>query len=275
MATQSRSTLKAYFNTGDRPTESQFADLIDSSLHLEEDRATQTEVQDGGNNTKFVTPAGAKAAVAQFAPVKTVNGKSPNASGNVALVLGDIPALQTALDAKQDKLVSGTTLKTLNGTTLLGAGDFTLTRSVKLAANFASSAIARSSATGMNFTVATGKKYTIQVFGEYQTALATTGASLGFILSSGAGTIKGTAEMQGPAGSEKKLINAISSSGTLAGSFITSTGVATAATSHYLAATLYFECTTAGTFQLQWGSEVASSAATLISGTAMVVTLLN
>ena len=40
MATQSRTTLKSYFNTGDRPTEGQFGDLIDSSIHLTEDRAT-------------------------------------------------------------------------------------------------------------------------------------------------------------------------------------------------------------------------------------------
>ncbi len=40
MATQNRATLKSYFNTGDKPTESQFADLIDSL-------ALATEVQAG------------------------------------------------------------------------------------------------------------------------------------------------------------------------------------------------------------------------------------
>mgnify|MGYP003125183981 CR=1 FL=1 len=34
MSVVSRSTLKGYFNTGDRPTESNFADLIDSTLNL-------------------------------------------------------------------------------------------------------------------------------------------------------------------------------------------------------------------------------------------------
>ena len=34
MASQTRSTLKGYFNTGDKPTETQFADLIDSGLNL-------------------------------------------------------------------------------------------------------------------------------------------------------------------------------------------------------------------------------------------------
>jgi len=34
MSTQSRTTLKTYFNTGDKPTEGQFEDLIDSGLNL-------------------------------------------------------------------------------------------------------------------------------------------------------------------------------------------------------------------------------------------------
>ena len=34
MATQTATTLKTYFNTGDQPTEAQFVDLIDSSLNL-------------------------------------------------------------------------------------------------------------------------------------------------------------------------------------------------------------------------------------------------
>ena len=34
MSVVSRSTLKGYFNTGDRPTENNFADLIDSSINL-------------------------------------------------------------------------------------------------------------------------------------------------------------------------------------------------------------------------------------------------
>lgn len=39
MAQEDRSTLKSYFNTGDIPTEAQFANLIDSFLNLAEDTA--------------------------------------------------------------------------------------------------------------------------------------------------------------------------------------------------------------------------------------------
>ena len=34
MSAQSRTTLKTYFNTGDKPTEDQFENLIDSGLNL-------------------------------------------------------------------------------------------------------------------------------------------------------------------------------------------------------------------------------------------------
>lgn len=44
MATQTGTTLKTYFNTGDKPTEAQFADLIDSNLNL----------TDGGTSTGTV-----------------------------------------------------------------------------------------------------------------------------------------------------------------------------------------------------------------------------
>lgn len=45
MSTQTGITLKTYFNTGDKPTEAQFADLIDSKLNL----------TDGGNVTGNIT----------------------------------------------------------------------------------------------------------------------------------------------------------------------------------------------------------------------------
>jgi len=41
MSTQNRATLKGYFNTGDTPSESQYADLIDSELNIV-DATTQT-----------------------------------------------------------------------------------------------------------------------------------------------------------------------------------------------------------------------------------------
>ncbi len=62
-----RTTLKTYFETGDKPTETQFADLIDSL------------------------------------------------------------SLTTETDAKQDTLISGTNIKTINSESLLGSGDISIT----------------------------------------------------------------------------------------------------------------------------------------------------
>ena len=42
---------------------------------------------------------------------------------NSAIVIDDVTNLQTSLDAKQATLVSGTNIKTVNGTSLLGSGD--------------------------------------------------------------------------------------------------------------------------------------------------------
>ena len=87
MAIQLRNILKSFFNTGDRPTENQFSDLVDSFVHQNENKASTAEIQTGTNNSKYVTPAGAKASVQTFTPIKTVNGINP-VSGNVTINTG-------------------------------------------------------------------------------------------------------------------------------------------------------------------------------------------
>ncbi len=94
MAEQNRQTLKSYFETGDKPTEDEFADLIDSFVNrLEDDyvdnlpnastsqrgivqQATSSEVTSATNNDKYVTPIGVKSSIENFAPIKSVNGKT-------------------------------------------------------------------------------------------------------------------------------------------------------------------------------------------------------
>lgn len=94
MAEKTRTELKEYFNAGDRPTETQFADLIDSFLNRVEDpfidtipeastsqkgivqQASETEVNEGTNDDKYVTPKGVKDSVTTLAPVTSVNGQT-------------------------------------------------------------------------------------------------------------------------------------------------------------------------------------------------------
>lgn len=274
MATQNRTTLKSYFNTDDRPTEAQFADLIDSSVNVTDDKATTSEAQAGNVDTKYTTPLKVKEAILQLAPVKTVNSKTPSA-GNVALAIADIPNLQSGLDGKQATLVSGTTIKTINGNSLLGSGNLAILTPLELTTDSSSTGTTRSTVVAFNFAVAAGKKYLIQLLGEYQTAATSTGGSIGFLLTTAVGTIKGIVEIQGPSGPEKKIINAINMSASTANSFITSSGTSAANTPHYVVASLYFNCTTAGTFKIQWGSGVSGSNAVLKTGSTLVVTLLN
>ncbi len=105
MAEKNRVALKSYFETGDRPTQQQFADLIDSFVSRLDDSfvatlpdastaqkgvvqcATTGEVQAGINTQHYVTPEGARIAAQTFAPVASVNGLT----GNVNLT---IPVIQ-------------------------------------------------------------------------------------------------------------------------------------------------------------------------------------
>jgi hypothetical protein len=105
MAEKNRVTLKSYFETGDRPSQENFADLVDSFVSRTDDsfvqtlpdasaaqkgivqQATAAEVQAGTNNQHYVTPDGAKLAAQTFAPVKSVNGQT----GAVTI---NLPAIQ-------------------------------------------------------------------------------------------------------------------------------------------------------------------------------------
>lgn len=54
----------------------------------------------------------------------TVSDGGPLADG--AIAVADVTGLQTALDAKQATLVSGTNIKTVNGASVLGSGDLVI-----------------------------------------------------------------------------------------------------------------------------------------------------
>jgi hypothetical protein len=143
-----RAQLKSYFETGDRPSQSNFEDLIDSQVHITENKATDAEAQAGTVDNKYVTPKTAKAAIEALSPVKTINGQAP-VNGNIALSLSptDIPAipvtkvtgLDTSLNSKLNTtdLASSltTNLKTINGASIVGTGDLYVPKRVILIPN--------------------------------------------------------------------------------------------------------------------------------------------
>jgi hypothetical protein len=134
MAKQNRTILKTFFNTGDRPTELNFADFIDSKLNIQEDKAVQADIDAGTNDEKYITPLGAKIAARKHI---TVNGSNTDANGNIQInnitgtastITGSISksqvtGLDTDLNAKQALLLSGINIKTINGSSILGSGD--------------------------------------------------------------------------------------------------------------------------------------------------------
>ena len=137
MAKKVRSELKSYFESGKRPNQSEFEDLIDSKLNQIEDKASYSEIESGLDDEKFITSLGARNSVLIHAPVKYVNGIFPDNSGNVSItdiegtastITGVISKSQVTdlvndLNGKQASLVNGTTIKTINGNNILGSGN--------------------------------------------------------------------------------------------------------------------------------------------------------
>lgn len=170
--------------------------------------------------------------------------------------------------------------KTGTGKFLNESGVYQLPNTViTLASLYQSTSVTRTDVTGMSYNVVAGKTYKIDVLGTYQSAALTTGGSIGFVLTSGTGTIAGVARMANSLTANTldstATIYGISSSNALAGSFIISNGQGIINTPHYVQAELIFTCVTTGVFQLQFATEVAASAARLNAGLVMIVQLLN
>lgn len=75
-------------------------------------------------------PAGSYASSTHSHAISDVTGLATELSGLAPTVhshaMSDVTGLVTALDGKQDDLVSGTNIKTVNGTSLLGSGDLVI-----------------------------------------------------------------------------------------------------------------------------------------------------
>lgn len=103
---------------------------------------TQLEFNDGSVVTSYSV---SRYGIDGTGSVSTVNNQTPDANGNIALTASNIPAsdnqsvqahitgaesdisdINTALSGKQDTLVSGTNIKTVNGASLLGSGNLAL-----------------------------------------------------------------------------------------------------------------------------------------------------
>lgn len=138
MAIQDKNTLKSYFNTGDRPTEQEFADVIDSALNIHDDKADTTATIDITDDTLFITPKSAKKLIDTHAVIK-INNVSPDATGNLQIdnitgtagsITGSIEKSQvTGLQAELGSKLNSDSLKTINNQSLIGSGNINLNSS--------------------------------------------------------------------------------------------------------------------------------------------------
>ncbi|MBC7399858.1 MAG: hypothetical protein H7289_07910, partial [Mucilaginibacter sp.] len=101
MAT-ARSILKAYFLTGKKPTQGQFAALIDSFLHLSEDSLTITQIQ--GLQNVLAGKASTAQIDALASALAAIGGGGGGSFTTLAGNAYDNASLASALAGKQDKL---------------------------------------------------------------------------------------------------------------------------------------------------------------------------
>jgi hypothetical protein len=114
MAKRTRLQLEEYFKRGDRPTQNEFAELIESNVNIVDDKATDNDIA-GASDTKFVTALGAQKAARQS--IKVNNAPADPVTGNISL------------DAITGNAATATKLQTprnINGIPFDGTQDITL-----------------------------------------------------------------------------------------------------------------------------------------------------
>lgn len=138
---------------------------------------------------------------------------------------------------------------------------------IELTTNYTTTSTTRANIPEFVFNIEAGKEYKITLFLNFQTVATTTGVSFGFITPTGTANVTGFLNLDITqtfgATNFQGNIRAISSSKTLAGSFNTSTGVSVINSPHTGYSEILLKCITSGTFQVQFGSEVAGSTSQL------------
>jgi hypothetical protein len=153
-----------------------------------------------------------------------------------------------------------------------------VTRIFETTSNITTSSTTRADVTELTVPMLAGKKYKIEMFAAMQSTATTTGCSIGFYLSAGTATINGIArgliQNGGSTQAVDFFINVLTTTAGATNSFFTTPSVSSINTPHAIGGAYYVESDSNCDFKLQFGSEVAAST-TLLSGSALIVTLLN
>lgn len=175
MATKNRGILKSYFETGKRPIQEEFENLIDSQLNIEEDKASEADAQNDQIDNKYLTPKTVKKSIETFATVKKVNNITPDSNGNIVVTnvsgtassitgtisKNQVTGLENDLNNKQNVLLSGTNVKTINGQSIVGSGDLSVSGPVKLIGVLSSNFTLSNSNTSQNAFPPSSDAYTL------------------------------------------------------------------------------------------------------------------
>src|SRR6056297_1830337 len=118
MAQQNRTTLKGYFNTGDTPTEAQFADLIDSFHNPSNDGTVQVAPSEGafanGDKTKLDGIEANATADQTGAEIKAAYEGEANTNAYTDAEKSKLAAIEASADVTDETNV----LAALNGATI-------------------------------------------------------------------------------------------------------------------------------------------------------------
>lgn len=193
-----------------------------------------------------------------------------------------IQSLITAIGAdiktlfgKQSALVSGSNIKTVNGASLLGSGDLLVgsditAAAVAMTATQANTTVAYVNVTQLVLPLAANSTYMIDCFLTFKSAATTTGIGVGFVAPTGSIPML---EIVVPVVSTQTA-NALritfpNAASTTSGSVL-GTGVTAIASNHTAKVSGLITTTSAGNIQIQFRSEVATSAVTLQIGSTLV-----
>lgn len=191
-----------------------------------------------------------------------------------------IQAIGVAIKGKQATLVSGTNIKTINNQSLLGSGDLIIsgggstTQIARMASTQASTVTTLANINQLSLAMEANGVYQVDAFVTFQSAATTNGLGLGFTAPSGATCmLEVVVPITSTAVSTQLRTIFPNASATSNSGVVLGTGV-TASNSNHTAriSGIIRNGATAGNFQLQFRSEVASSAITLQIGSELHIT---
>ena len=210
-------------------------------------------------------------------PVITLNVPTASAANRGALSSAD----WSTFNGKQAALVSGTNIKTINGSSVLGSGDLVVSGTVtgfwaatvdELTGTQASSVLALANVTQLVEPMVANGIYRVDCFVTFRSAATTTGINLGF--TSPTGTIcqlEVVVPITSTAAASQLRTTFPNSAATNTGNVL-GTGVTTINNNQTARISGIVHCgATPGNFQIQFASEVNASAITLQIGSSLVM----